>query len=107
MDLSIVDVADGVFEIKATDGDLDLGGANITDIPSDIRIKGDLNLAYSKIHNLPDGLEVGLLNLSMCPNILSLPNNLTVNGYLYLQGTSITEIPKNARIETVIGLRKG
>lgn len=29
MDLSIVDVADGVFEIKATDGDLDLGGSLI------------------------------------------------------------------------------
>ena len=29
MDLSIVDVADGVFEIKSTDGDLDLGGSLI------------------------------------------------------------------------------
>lgn len=29
MDLSIVDVADGVFEILATDGDLDLGGSLI------------------------------------------------------------------------------
>jgi molecular chaperone DnaK len=29
MDLSIVDVADGVFEILATDGDLDLGGSII------------------------------------------------------------------------------
>lgn len=29
MDLSIVDVADGVFEILATDGDLDLGGSVI------------------------------------------------------------------------------
>ncbi len=29
MDLSIVDVADGVFEILSTDGDLDLGGSTI------------------------------------------------------------------------------
>ena len=29
MDLSIVDVADGVFEILSTDGDLDLGGSSI------------------------------------------------------------------------------
>ena len=29
MDLSIVDVADGIFEIKATDGDIDLGGSLI------------------------------------------------------------------------------
>ena len=32
MDLSIVDVADGVFEILATDGDLDLGGSTIDEI---------------------------------------------------------------------------
>jgi len=32
MDLSIVDVADGVFEILATDGDLDLGGSVIDEI---------------------------------------------------------------------------
>ena len=29
MDLSIVDVSDGVFEILSTDGDLDLGGSII------------------------------------------------------------------------------
>ena len=29
MDLSIVDVSDGIFEIKATDGDIDLGGSLI------------------------------------------------------------------------------
>ena len=32
MDLSIVDVADGVFEILSTDGDLDLGGSVIDEI---------------------------------------------------------------------------
>jgi molecular chaperone DnaK len=32
MDLSIVDVADGVFEILSTDGDLDLGGSVIDEV---------------------------------------------------------------------------
>lgn len=32
MDLSIVDVADGVFEILSTDGDLDLGGSSIDEL---------------------------------------------------------------------------
>ena len=32
MDLSIVDVADGVFEILSTDGDLDLGGSLIDEV---------------------------------------------------------------------------
>ena len=55
--------------------------------------KGSLDLRNTPITSLPDGLTVGgYLYLEGTP-ITSLPDGLTVGGSLYLEGTPITSLP--------------
>ena len=61
-------------------------------------IHGGLNLSYSQIISLPDGLKVGeFLDLSYS-QIISLPNDLEVGGNLLLKGTRIISLPKRLKV---------
>lgn len=92
MDLSIVDVADGVFEIKATDGDLDLGGSlideEIVNWLSDEFLKEenlDLRLDPMAHQRLFEAAEKAKIELSSSTNTeINLP---------YI--TSIDNVPKH------------
>jgi len=65
----------------------------------ELNVKGNLDLSYSKITSLPDGLKVGgylILNYS---SIKSLPDSLKVGGRLNLVYTKITSLPKGLEVE--------
>ena len=66
----------------------------------DLDIEGDLDLTYSNIESLPEGLEVsGDLILSYCENISSLPEGLIVRGNLILQDCSqLYSLPKGLKV---------
>jgi molecular chaperone DnaK len=92
MDLSIVDVADGVFEIKSTDGDLDLGGSlideKIVNWLADEFIKDegmDLRLDPMAYQRLFEASEKAKIELS--------GSNTTEINLPYI--TSINNIPKH------------
>jgi molecular chaperone DnaK len=88
MDLSIVDVADGVFEILSTDGDLDLGGSlideKIVDYIADefLKVEGvDLRkdpMAHQRLFEAAEKLKIELSNSSTAdinlPYITSVDN---------------------------------
>ena len=66
---------------------------NIPLTKEDLNVKGDLNLAYSKITSLPKGLKVGGdLRLDGCANITSLPKGLVVDGDLNVSGTPLEDV---------------
>ena len=102
----IVDINDFVDE----DGNVDLGNNgdpdypyrqnNITFLPDNLTVKGNLYLSFSPIKLLPDNLTVGGgLYLSFCENLQSLPNNLTVNGTLDLEYCiSLQSLPKDLKV---------
>ena len=56
-------------------------------------IQGNLWLSKCRILNDPLLLKPG------CSNILPLPDNLTVNGWLNLWGTPIKTLPKNLKVK--------
>ena len=59
----------------------------------DLDIKGDLDLTYSNIESLPEGLKVGGdLRLDGCANITSLPKGLVVYGDLNVSNTSLEDV---------------
>jgi len=66
--------------------------------PEDLDVKGDLDLAGTKITTLPEGLKVsGDLDLSNT-KITSLPEDLKVSGDLYLKNTEITSLPSGIQV---------
>lgn len=92
LDVSIVDVADGVFEIKATDGDLDLGGSlvdeKIVNFIADEFLKDeglDLRLDSMALQRLFEAAEKAKIELSSSAQTdINLP---------YI--TSINNVPKH------------
>jgi hypothetical protein len=65
-------------------GDLDLEFSKITSLPEGLVVGGNLYLYESKIESLPEGLEVGgFLDLGHS-NITSLPKGLKVRGRLFI-----------------------
>ena len=71
---------------------------NIYDLPSNLVIKGSLNLTGTQIDRLPDGLEVGgYLNL-VGTRISQLPDGLKVGGHLSLVGTQIDRLPDGLEV---------
>jgi len=88
MDLSIVDVADGVFEILATDGDLDLGGSLVDErivdwIADEFKKEEGVDLrkdpmAYQRLFESAEKAKIELSGSSMAeinlPYITSIDN---------------------------------
>jgi len=66
----------------------------------DLIVKGDLDLSYSKITSLPEGLEVGgSLDLSNCTSLTSLPKGLKVGKNLDLENCkSLTSLPEGLEV---------
>jgi len=68
---------------------------NIVDLDGEkIKVKRAMVLLRN---SLPDNLSVGGYLDLRGTQITSLPDNLSVGGYLYLQGTQITSLPDNLR----------
>jgi hypothetical protein len=62
-----------------------------------------LDLSFSKIEFLPANMKVkGALRLYYCTNLNTLPENLTVEGYLDLRGTNVTKLPESLNVIGVI-----
>jgi hypothetical protein len=81
-------------------GDLDLNGYSLSKLPDGLKtIGGSLNLANSKIKELPNGLKVKHgLNL-MYSEIEKLPNDIQIGEDLYLSSSKIKSLPDNLKIK--------
>ena len=88
---------------------------NIPLIEEDSNVKGDLNLAFSKIRFLPKGLKVGGDLDLQDSYVKSLPKGLEVGGVLNLIGTYMTTLPEGLKVggslnvahSTILSLPKG
>ena len=70
----------------------------INSLPSRLKVRGNLDLGFTKIASLPSGLEVeGDLYLERT-RITSLPSGLKVGGSLQLNGTNLTSLPPGLKI---------
>lgn len=98
MDLSIVDVADGVFEILATDGDLDLGGSTIDEkivdyLIDDFKTKEGIDLrkdamALQRIFEASEKAKIELSGSSVADiNIPYITSNETGPKHMVMQLT--------------------
>ena len=75
------------------EGDLDLTYSNIESLPEGLKVGGNLILRYSRIKSIPKGLKVGGdLRLDGCDNITSLPKGLVVDGDLNVSGTPLEDV---------------
>jgi hypothetical protein len=82
-------------------GNLDLADTKITSLPDNLKVGGYLNLSYTPIKKLPDNLKVkNDLYLSNTP-IKKLPDNLKVGGYLSINDTPITSLPDNLTVDRI------
>ena len=82
-------------------GNLDLADTKITSLPDNLKVGGYLNLSYTPIKKLPDNLKVKTdLYLSHTP-IKKLPDNLKVGGYLSITDTKITSLPDNLTVDRI------
>jgi hypothetical protein len=73
-----------------------LGNNELT--KEELNIKGDLDLEFSKITSLPEGLEVGGNLYLYESKIESLPEGLKVGGFLDLGHSNITSLPKGLKV---------
>ena len=79
--------------MSENNGNLDLYGTQIKELPDNLTVVGYLDLYDTEIEKLPDGLSVGGdLGLSYT-SIKELPDNLTVGGNFYLYDTEIKKLP--------------
>ena len=91
--------------MRENGGNLDLRYSSVTSLPNGLTVEGNLDLEGTPIASLPDNLTVGgSLWLSGTP-ISSLPENLTVGSSLYLSYTPITTLPSNLTVGDRIDLR--
>jgi hypothetical protein len=80
-------------------GNLNLEYSKITSLPEGLKVGGTLRLGFTNIASLPEGLKVGgHLNLHSCEKLTSLPKGLKVGGCLDLRGTTITSLPKGLEV---------
>ena len=86
-------------------GYLDLSNTQITSLPDNLEVGGDLYLSDSKITSLPDNLEVGGGLYLRNTQITSLPDNLEVGGGLFLDNTPITSLPDNLNVGGGLNIR--
>lgn len=87
------------------DNDMWLGGSEITQLPDNLTVNGNLDLSGTDITVLPNNLTVGgCLELCNRP-IKSLPDNLIVGGSLFLNNTDIKSLPDNLMVRRTIELR--
>ena len=82
-------------------GNLDLVGTQITKLPENLKVGGDLYLRGTQITKLPDNLTVGGDLYFSRTKITKLPDNLTVGGYLYLGRTQITKLPEKFKNQVI------
>ena len=80
-------------------GELNLEGTNIKQLPKGLYVGDDIRLVGLEIKSLPKDLNVdGGLDLGYCTDLISLPNNLKVGGYLSLYNTKIKSLPKGLQV---------
>jgi hypothetical protein len=70
--------------------------------PEDLNIKGDLDLANTRIESLPDNLKVGEWLVLNNTAIDSIPNNLKVEGDLFLIKTPLAKKYTKEQIRSMI-----
>ena len=83
---------------------IDLGYTEITSLPEGLTVGGYLDLRGTEITRLPEGLIVGGSLDLRGTKITSLPEGLTVGGYLDLRGTEITRLPEELIVGGVLDL---
>lgn len=78
---------------------LDVSHTSISMLPEDLVHFGELNLGYTPIERLPEGRNYpSNLNLNSCKRLEGLPNNLSVNGDLYLNDVNFLTLPENLTV---------
>jgi hypothetical protein len=88
----LYDTVDNSFEDKIKSGKEEFS-------EEELDVRGDINLEKTKIKSLPNGLTVsGNLILNYCKNLTSLPDNLTVGGFLEIRSCNITELPIELKV---------
>ena len=89
---------------NGSEGGLDLRNSPIKFLPKNLtKVGGNLILIRSQIEKLPDNFTVnGYLWLNHCKNLQSLPNGLKVEDTLDLRDTNITSLPSDLEVGGIL-----
>lgn len=83
------------------EGDLDLTGQAVTELPDNINVNGNLNLRDSFIEELPNNLRVtGNLDIGLT-GIETLPDNIKLGKGLFCDNSSIKYLPDNLTVDVL------
>jgi hypothetical protein len=85
-------------------GDLDLASTKITSLPDGLRVGGNLTISSTKIESLPPDLKVVGNLYGAGTKIKSLPKTIHVGGSIVLYNTEITSLPDNLHINGSLDL---
>ena len=80
-----------------------LDGLTITSLPKNLTVKNRLELYYSTIDELPEGLHVGDLDLKRC-TINKMGNNTTVDRSVWARGCTLKALPAGLSVGETLGL---
>ena len=94
-----------IKKIAESNNRVSLTGTDISELPDNLVIEGDLYLQYTKITKLPKGLTVGGNLILHHTNITGLPNDLRVGESLDLENTNISELPDNLEVDGFLDLQ--
>ena len=88
-------------------GDFYISYTNITKLPDNLKVEGDLDLVDTPIVNLPVGLKVGgSLDLSGT-KVVILPKDLIVGGNLFVMETPVNRKYSSEQLKTMLPGVKG
>lgn len=84
---------------------LDISFTDIKELPDDLKVKGSLSAAKSNLTTIPSTVSIGSsIDLRSSTRLKSLPDNLTVFGYLDISNTTIKALPKNLKISNDLNM---
>lgn len=77
---------------------LSIKGSKMDKLPSNLKVKGAVEISYSSISSISPGFQAGDLHLVDCPNLTKLPDGMVIESEMSLVNTGITRLPRNLHV---------
>lgn len=109
LNIGLVQIGHDIFDIhhlpSPIKGDLDLAFTSIKELPDGLTVNGNLNLLYTKVKKLPKGLTVNGDLIASYTEIEELPEDLIVKGSIILYFSPIRKLPKGLIVKGDLDLQ--
>ena len=87
-------------------GDLDLSDSNVTSLPKNLKVEGNLYLNTNPLKDLPSGLVVGGSLYMDDTKITDIPSNIKVRKSIIARNSEVISLPDNFTVNEMLNLAR-